>query len=333
MKKTLCIISFLMLSCNFNTFYIAKNDSIPVVDREEIKKMAGKIYEDLVRNRREYILSISDSLLIRKMYVFDSDCKYLSFDNEGNVKKLDEYLIKNTQYLNIDSVCSDEHGYVFRFKPDILSYVYLLPLKLTDKKITCLLSLVFNKNGDIWKLSNLFIGGGYYAFNDHTAIDYYQFSKEAYKQGKLLSVYFYNQFILNSMYPALNYFHYKDEKNMTEFINKINTEVMYKKIFPLAIENVNYEPQILNVSTKLINGNIHKKGLYSYIYCMSKIDIMDTVKIRRIASDINKVIDKYIPEVNNVNDSIGYRFYNYSTSDIKQDDEHYTVFLPINNHS
>ncbi len=324
-------VTFLMFGCSLDTFYIKENENISTTDRTEITQIVDSIYSNLISNRREYLYSIADGDLKINMSRFDSNMKNLSFLAAQQLKPMDEFMIKNTTRLSIDSVSFREKEYVFRFKPALLTYIYLLPVTLKDSKVVCLLSFVFHKVDNTWLIADISIGDGYYSIKALTAKDYFKRTKKSYESGNLPSAFFNSQFAMNCLLPAGSHFHYKIEKDIYQQFDDVSKELVEKKTFPLKFRDINGDPEVLNIATKSIDGSVHKAGLYSYVYCQSKVSVTDTQKITKMVYALNEKIAKEVPEINNVNDSIGYRFYNYSDTEHALNDPHLSIYLPVYN--
>jgi hypothetical protein len=283
------------------------NDHINRADREKIKVLDSKIIDALAENNPTELKEIfSDEL---EKNAASKIGKFVETVHEKFKPKdysiLDEYLENNsvigTTAVAIKAV-SSESDYKISY-PVLTKETYISLLINNGSAKSELVTCIYGKYGSDWKLTVLKIGD--YSYFGMTAIAFYKQAKANYEKGNLVDAATDILMIQRTATPADDMFHYQNADTMAAFANKAWTEVNAKFVFPIKVEEIKTTPQILNFSPTPM-----AEGIFPTVGYLSKINLKDTVALKKENDDLKKVIGKVLPGIDKGKKYVFFKAYN-----------------------
>jgi hypothetical protein len=232
---------------------IKYNDVVGVksIMSDTLKKIAGSNIDSLVTG-------VSSAFLTDQYTVLD----------EYNVHNLATG-VSNSLHANTGSDNDYTIDYV-AFNREM----YVSLLLVSDLTGDILVTAIYGNYDGKWEINVLQVGR-YRIFNK-TAIDYYKAAKGYYGKSCFIDAAD-NLFIANRfLKPAHEFFHFKKEKEVEEFYNKVVSETSVKYPLPLALENIPGKPKIFNIYPQLFEGEY-----FPMIRYLSSIRIDDSIQLTR----------------------------------------------------
>ncbi len=205
---------------------------------------------------------------------------------------LDEYLGSNSAIGSIVVAMkgiSGESDYKISY-PVLTKETYISLIINNGSAKSELVTCVYGKYGSDWKLTVLKIGD--FSYFGKTAIDFYKQAKANYEKGNLIDAANDIVMIQRTATPAGDMFHYQSAETMSAFANNVFAEVNAKFVLPKKVEEIKTSPQILNVSPIAM-----EEGIYPTIGYLSKIDLKDTVALKKENDELQKAIGKILPGI------------------------------------
>lgn len=270
------------------------NDHIDAKDREKIKVLDSKIIDALAENNPAKLKEVFSDELEKKSgsdigkFVETVHVKFKPRD----YSILDEYLESNsaigTTGVAMKGV-SGESDYKISY-PILTKETYISLLINNGSAKSELVTCIYGKYGSDWKLTVLKIGD--YSYFGKTAIDFYKQAKANYAKGNLVDAANDIVMIQRTATPADDMFHYQNADTMAAFANKAWAEANAKFVFPIKVEQIKTNPQILNFSPTPM-----AEGIFPTVGYLSKISLKDTVALRKENDELKKVIGTILPGI------------------------------------
>lgn len=282
------------------------NEHIDSESREQIKTLNEKAIEAFSESNSKKLKEIFSDELNQKVGVeLDTFVKMVHKEmiTEEYIL-LDEYLTTNSRIGSSVTAFKGVPGdYDYRISYEAVnkdSYVSLLVLGEKERRI--LLTFIYGRNDNEWKINVLRIGE--YSFFDKNAIDFYKEAKINYENGNLINAANYMGMAKKITLPAENYFHYQKEAEMKEFSDKLFAEANAKFPLPMKINEIESHPQIYNIRAKVFTEGI--SPLVSYI---TKIDLKDTIALKKENDELKNIIGTLFPGIDKENTHIIFKAY------------------------
>jgi hypothetical protein len=168
---------------------------------------------------------------------------------------------------------------------------------------TILLTCIYGKYGEEWKLNNLQVGA--YSFFGKNAIDFYKQAKVNYEKGNLIDAVDDIVMVQQTAAPAAKLFQYQKNEEMKIFATKVYTEANKQFPLPMKVEAIKTNPQIYSITPKPMN-----EGVFPMVAYISKIDLKDTVALKRENEELKKVIGTLFPGIEKGKKFIFFQAYN-----------------------
>lgn len=283
------------------------NDHINSADRENIKILNSKIIDALAENNPTKLKKVFSDELEKKV---GSDLgNFVETVHEKFKPKdysiLDEYLESNSTIGTTSTAMkglSGEDDYKISY-PILTEETYVSLLINNGAAKSELVSCVYGKYDGEWKLTVLKIGT--YSFFGKTAIDFYKQAKSNYGKGNLIDAAMDILMIKETASPANDMFHYQNAETMAAFSNKVWAEVNANIVLPKKIVAIKTSPEILNVSPTPM-----AEGIYPTVGYLSKINLEDTVALKRENSELKKIIGNILPGIDKEKKYVFFKAYN-----------------------
>jgi hypothetical protein len=286
---------------------IKKNGEIQTDKRIEIGNLNSKLISGIKENDTSIVFSLMSAVSLKKN---DKALKFMILSgselfNSGNFSVLDEYYIQNPKIGSetiISSGIQSENGYHLNFvASNRESYITLL--LVNGSNVVYLVTVIYELNDNIWKLSNLVVGP--YSLFEKTAIDNYNLAKSFYNKLYLIDA-------DNSMFvtktclkPAANIFHYEKEKEIEEFDNYLSIEIKKKYPYPITLQDIPTKPSIFNIYPQDID-----EGFFPMVCYLTKISLDDTTLLSRENEMIKKEIGNVFNGIKMQKKYVFYRAFN-----------------------
>ncbi len=297
-QKTFCLIITVVLlyGCKLGTVGAWKNGNIDANQREQIKILNDQLFQAILNNDVKVVKSLmSDKLLAKAGNDLDQMLGQVSSSLKVNKYRiLDEYYVKNTTIgvnNTIPSGTSKDNDYTVHYQ--VLNKEMYISLLIPDGLLNePLITVIYGKYSNHWKINILQFG--HYSFCGKTAPDIYKTAKGCYDKGDLVDAANFIDLAKQCLKPANNFLEYHKEKEINAFYDKVIPEANSKYSFPLQLENIASNPQILRISLEMID-----EGIFPMVYYLTEINIKDTVllgkeneKIRIEIGEIYKGLDQ-----------------------------------------
>jgi len=229
--------------------------------------------------------------------------------NAKDYEVLDEYYKVNTTANIPDTITSNKGNdadYILSYKA-VNEQTYISLLVTKNLPVNCLITVIYGKYGDSWKINILQIGD--YSILNKTPQEYYKIALGLYNEGDLLDAT--NNIILVSQLvnPGGDRFTYKNNSEMKIFYSKVIDEANARYQFPFIIGQVKTKPQIFSISPEIIEEEGHK-GVFPLISYKSAIKLTDSVALKAENQEIQKSIGRLFKGIDQNNSNIFYQAYN-----------------------
>ncbi len=302
------------------------NDHIDAESRAQIKALNDKMIEAFNENNPQKLKEIfSDKLKEKSGAELDAFVAKIHGSFESTkYSLLDEYKTNTTNVGSIGTVFKGVSGeYDYKVNFESLTKDTYISLVISDgiankELITC----IYGKYGDDWKMNVLKIGD--YSYFGKTAVDFYKQAKEDYAKGNIIDAVDNMVMAQQTAAPAEQLFQYQKEPEMKEFAQKVFKEANDKFPLPMKVEQVKTNPQIYNISPKPMHD-----GIFPMVAYISKIDLKDTVALKKENEELKKVIGTLFPGIEKGKKFVFFQAYNEIPNG-KTPKEHYGFALVSN---
>ncbi|MEO3403898.1 hypothetical protein AAFN85_08340 [Mucilaginibacter sp. CAU 1740] len=281
-----------------------KNDEISSSKRGEFHNLTTQLINALRGKDKEELKNLQSKEML------DDPHNLRKLELVGNrvatadYKVLDEYYVVKSFVPNSDTARYDTltntsasiNGYQFIYSR-IAQESYVALLIPADKKLANqdLIVATYAKFNYGWKLCSAEVGA--YKINGQTAPELFkagkaQFDKGYYANAKLLF-----ELAQQCVNPVENweYIHLNDDKvdNLDNMFKRARSESIYKYHFPLTVDEVTGSPQIFHLKNQRSS-----EGWFPAVFYVTKIDITDTAAVKKQNMEMQKVIGKILPGIN-----------------------------------
>ncbi len=311
-QAILLIGSILMSGCHSGN--VNWNDNIPLKVKNEIKSCNDSILVAIVENNSQKLkYFFSDKLIVQIGNGFDS-VAYKMHDvlRSPNYSVLDECLAKNTDRTKRDTITKRDGGnHAYKINFDARSgenYVSLLLHEVDDGQL--LITCIYGNYDGRWKLEVFRIGR--YSYFGNTAIDIYNQAKEMYEKGDVMNAANLITLVKQPLTPAFQFFQYDKENEIKDFTRKMLLAADTVFRFPNLISELKSEPTIFNIRPLPM-----KEGIFPVITYGTKIDLRDTISVKKENAELQKIIGQLFPGMEKDNKYIFFQVYQQTSNGIK----------------
>jgi hypothetical protein len=232
---------------------------------------------------------------------------------------LDEYYAVNKYNTNDTITASgkdiNSYSLYYRGITQEMSMVFFVP---EDKQIKNrhMISITWAKYAYGWKISNFDLKP--YTINGKTAPELYKEAQEQFAKNHTVDAYNSMTYAMACIKPAEGW-KYSTEKEMAAFSEKLATEMNNHYLLPLSLDQLKTKPQIFNISNQS-----NKEGTFPMVYYLTRINLKDTVAVKKEHAEIGKIISKLLPGIDKENKYIFYAAFNQKPNK-KQDQDHFDM--------
>jgi hypothetical protein len=292
-----------------------KNDQINAAKREDFHTLTDEAFVELKANNSKHMASFLSKELIDSHYT-DRTIEHISNSLKGSdYVLLDEYYVVN-KWRDADTIKNTAigiNGYNLYY-PGTSKEMYMaffVPKTGDDK---WLISLIYSKFDYGWKISSMDVSP--YMINGKTAPELFKQAKEKYDKHYLVDA-------VNTMASADNclrpveIWQYPVETEMRDFYAKIMDEANNQLTFPYTIKEVPTQPRIFRIFNKVI-----PQGTYPMIYYLTRINLKNTVEIKKENDLVRKAIGKVIPGIDQDKKYLLYSAFNKMPSASEEPDSY-----------
>jgi hypothetical protein len=278
-RKTIaCIFLFILLQgCGLNGIYSTwKNSQIDPDKRAEIEVLNNKLINSIKFNDTVAVKSMMsdtlkrvtgneiDTVITRMSPAFGTD----------QYTVLDEYNVHNLVTGTSNSLSANkksDNDYTIEYTA-LTKEVYISLLLVKDLTGDLMITVVYGNYDGKWEINILEVGR--YRYYNKTAMDYYKLAQLNYKKSFFIDAAD-NLFLANDcLKPATEIFHYKKEKEVKAYYDKVVNEIQKKYHLPMTLENVPGKPQVFSVYPQLMEG-----GYFTTVRYLSSINMDDSIAL------------------------------------------------------
>ena len=294
-----------------------KNEQIKASKREDFHALNKQVLKDLKANSPKDLRSnlckelIDDNHTDRLVELISNRL------NDDNYNLLDEYYVIN-KYKDQDTIAakgSDIKRYILDY-PGTTREMYIsffIPKTGENKYLLSIIYAIYNYG---WKVSSMNLGP--YTINGKTAPELFKLAKENYDKKYLIDAVNNMALAFTCVRPS-DIWQYPDEPELHDFYVKVINEANEQYKFPFMLNLVPTKPMILKVYNQT-----NPDGAYPMVYYISRINLKDTLAIRKENEQIKKVIGTVMPGIDKNKKFVFYSAFNKRPSGNKTVD-HYDM--------
>ena len=297
------LIAIAFQSCNVGGSGTWKDENIDLELKTEIAALDKQVLNAVFNNSPESLKKVMSDELRKKT---DDNIRQMIEKVSGavqgaNYEILNQYYVENSTTGVGNTVMSGISGaddYIISYKA-VNKEMFVSLILLKNELDELLVTNVYGKYPEGWKLNILQFGQ--YRLNGNNAPQFYEMAKADYEKGYLIDAA--NHMFLSSQLanPANKFWKYQKEGEMRHFYETLMSEVKGKYTFPLAMDNIESQPQILSVYLQRT-----QEGYFPMVEYLTQIDIQDTVKTKEENDKIHQSIGQVF---NGLDKDKAYLFY------------------------
>jgi len=299
---SILIISFLS-TCTPHSSNTWKNDNINDEFREYMEAMNSSVVEFLYYNDMDQLKGMCSEAMLNAVddNLFDDQFsrlhEYMKAESHSIV---DQFHSVNTQ-KNITNLYMEDK-YLFKFKStNKETYTSILEVEaIHNHNFLIGITYGFYEESDDFKIDMLYIGR--YKSNGKTAIDYFEISQRQYEKGHLINAANSLNIAENMLKPLDIFWTYRNEPKIKFFRKQVLEEINNQYNLPKVITEVSSSPSIVG-----IESDFYRDEVVTIINYLTKIDIADTVRLKKEYLDINEEVEELFKGITKETKYIVYR--------------------------
>lgn len=301
--KAIWIFLFL-LSCQLRNEPVLEGDRVNMEDKREIDKMIAQIHKGLQKKDGGYINNIlSDELktaLVNYTEKIQELVNEVHLDSQNFLRNtVFECQINNNIFSKIGTVESKENHFSFVFPIRRHVYVKLFTLSSATEYEKYLVSTIFIKEKQRWKLGGFYIG--YYSYYGRNAHDLYSEASIHYYNDNYVLAYLYSQMMLATINPANTNLRYNLEDEMKQLGQDALEKLKSVSGLPAIVETVPTKPEIFEVRVQLSH-----RIPSPIVYYKTSVSLANYKALEDENKQIHKIIENYLPNAKAIFDSVCY---------------------------
>jgi len=305
------LIASIFVSCKPHEPGTWKNDKIESGMRDDFHKLIDQVMAGLKANDHLKMDGLFSRDLVQstgKLRLIELCSNHLK---DGKYELMDEYYVvhKDTSATKIQSQNEGVKNYSVSYHPETreMYFAFFVPKDIPNKY---LISVTYCKYDYGWKISHLEVSQ--YAFNGKTAPELLELAKNMYAKKYYLDALSNAQLAQLCTVPCEGW-NYPDKDEIHSFeVNTID-EINKKYVFPFSVTQIPTRPLIFSVTTQQT-----PEGSYPVVYYRSTVKLKDIKGLQRENENLQKVIGKIIPGIDQNKKYVYYDAFNefpkYSTS-------------------
>ena len=285
------ILILLLQSCGLNGIYGTwKNERIDPEKRAQIEVLNNKLINSIKFNDTVAVKSMmSDTLKNATGSKVDTIISNVSsaFGSDQYIV-LDEYNVHNLVSRTSNSLPANkksDNDYTLNYV-SLTREAYVSLLLVRDLTGDILITVVYGNYDGKWEINILELGQ--YRLYNKTAMDYYKLAKLNYKKAYFIDAA--NDLFLakECLTPAGEMFHYKKEKEVSDYYEKMISEIDKKYQMPITLKDIPGNPQIISIFPQL-----KEQGYFTTVRYLSSINIADSIALakenEKVKLDVQKI--------------------------------------------
>jgi hypothetical protein len=318
---------FAWQGCSIGGSGVWKNENIDKDEKEQISMLNDKLYASIIKNDSAAARSLMSDTLLSLTGDFGKLLKDVnSRIKAGSYKILGEYHVRNSNagiQNTLPSGFSDDNDYTINYLAlNEEMYVSLLLPNVDEDENETLITVIYGRHGDEWKINILRFGP--YSYFHKTAPEYYKLAKASYDKSFLIDAANYTFIAKQCLRPAGDYFQFQKETEINEFEKTLMKEVYSKYQFPLKLDNIKSKPAIFNIYPEM-----HSEGFFPMVRYLSVINLDDTTALKIENDKMQSEIGTIFPGIDKEKKFVFYRAFN-EMPDGKKLVRHYGIIHQLN---
>lgn len=306
LKKIICCIflSLIFIACNKNQTHLYRNDEIDNSTRCTIDLIKKNIYKAFIIKDPRYLKSISSNrFLENQLLIYDTIFSNITIDKNKKIENFEDYNIvcnTNNGYTDFEDKKNNIHYYIpLVSSNNFVSFFFLYDVNL---KIKWLVSCVFIREDNNWKIVNFYIGK--YSFNNLNFEQYYHYVRKIEKNRNITDVMLNAEIGVDLETPS----------PIFKFSNSEQIKKYYEHIFDIAKSSYKF-PFIKTVSKNnvefyAVKAEYIEGSYYPLVFYKSNIDLFYLENLTKENDEINDSIIDIFPGINEIADTIVYKVTN-----------------------
>jgi len=301
----LCALFFIaatLHSCSPDKNGMYMNDKIRSGKRDKFKALTDQLYAAAKSDDEPTI----EGLLSAEMLATPTYKRTFEMMNneskDGKYTMLDQYYVKTKATDTTYKLSPPDSSYkmiVSTSTPE--TYIALMLLDQGGDK--WLATAIYGNYSYGWKLSSLHFD--HYAINGKNAPQLLALAKADYAKGYLVDAMNNLEYATKCLRPSETW-QYKQEDDIAKYYGDVSTEAYNKYNFPIIIPAPG-SPAIFRIMTQTMPGG----GYAPTIKYITKIDVRDTIALRKEFDGIKKAIGKILPGIDQDKKCIIFSAYNH----------------------
>jgi hypothetical protein len=295
------LLVFVMQSCDLIPLKpgVWKDEKIDAGKRKDIHALNDQLLKNIKAGDESAIEGMLSGSFLESNYKRPVEL-VSNHMKDGTYSLYSEYYIVNQlKHKEFIKPNADSAGLDYSAVAKEMYIALLLPKEPANKYM---ITIVYGKFDYGWKVDKLEVGK--YSENGKNTTELYKEAREQYAKGYLINA-------ANAMGMARECAQPSDElkpefdRDMGLFYGNLISELNKRYTYPIVITGVPTQPKIFRIENQSVNV-----GTYPAICYLSKIDIKDTVALKKENEQVKKVIGNIIPGIDKDKDYMLYNIYN-----------------------
>lgn len=288
----MCLLLMAACSTGAGTFITYHNNEIDKEILNDIETLDNEVINCIKNNNSDGLVEIfSEDLKKEAGDVEKLISKVIEPFKEKAFSHVDRYYSQVKKLGNYDfTIATFEDDPFYINITDAKSNDVFVSLIRSDSKVNdCLLSLIYIKEKNVWKLRNLSIGD--YSVNNMTAIDFYEDAVSLESKGQKIPATLY-MITANKLLRPAPFLQYKKENDIADYQKKLFENVSKEYVFPQKLSE-HSGVEIYGFDIRILN-----EGAIPVIKYLTQIDENDGAGTEKEAREINKEVSNLYPGLN-----------------------------------
>ncbi len=304
----LFLIVLFLLSCNISTESVVSGNDINLQDRLAVKNKIVQIHTGLQQKDATRLSAMLSDDIKKKSVDYTGEIQnvVLKFDLDSQNflrNTIMECLVTNNIFTRVNKIHSDNGRFSVIFPYKWKTYIYLFTVASSVPGEKLLVTNIFFKEKDEWKLAAFHIAP--YSYNDRNAYDLYTDVSRYFYDGNHLASFIYGKLMMNALKPGGQYLSSDIEEGIQELSIDVGKELRNQVSIPVSVKDVSTHPEIFDLQVRLSG----RKG-YPFVLYKSAISLKDEWALIKENNKVHEVIERYIPAIKTDFDTVFYAVVN-----------------------
>jgi hypothetical protein len=214
-----------------------------------------------------------------------------------------------------------ETDYDFQISIEAVSNEMFVSLLETQEFHNLLLSIVYVKQGDNWRLWQYSLGSIKIA--ERNAVQWYEEASEYYKQGYLVPAIFRLQLSSTCLHPA-PFLKYQREGEIVDLIEKAEVEFNSEYSFPIQLSGIESNPVIYYIKSQFVQQEI-----IPVIWYVTSIELEDINGLKEEANMISPIVQEMFPGIAEGTEQIAFQAFSEPPTDPDREYDSYGTVVEV----